>query len=60
MGYPCSTGIGNKMNRWAWMSEKLSNEGQAAVVTFRVEFDFLRRLRFHNLLFMTMPDMVQI
>ncbi len=47
MGYPCFTGIGNKMNPFAWLSEKLSNDAQDATVTFRLKFDTIRRIKFH-------------
>ena len=60
MGYPCFTGIGNKFNPFAWLSEKLNNDAQNAVVTFKTEFDTIRRVKFHMILFMTMPDNVKI
>lgn len=60
MGYPCFTGIGNKFNPFAWLSEKLNNDAQDAVVTFKTEFDTIRRVKFHMILFMTMPDNVKI
>jgi len=57
MGYPCYSGIGNKLNNWAWLSEKLSDKSQDTTITFKLEFDFLRRIKLHNIVFMTMPDM---
>jgi hypothetical protein len=56
VAYPCSSGIGGRGYNWFWLSEKLSEEGKMKEITFRLEFDVIRRVKYHSLLFMATPD----
>ena len=56
VAYPCSSGIGGRGYNWFWLSEKLSEEGKMKEITFRLEFDVIRRIKYHSLLFMATPD----
>jgi hypothetical protein len=60
LAYPCSSGIGGRGYTWFWMSEKMTEEGKMKPITFRLEFDVIRRVKFHSLLFMAVPDEVKI
>jgi hypothetical protein len=42
------------------MSEKLNDGGIGKEITFRLEFDVIRRVKFHSLLFMAVPDETKI
>lgn len=42
------------------MSEKLNDGGTGKEITFRLEFDVIRRVKFHSLLFMAVPDETKI
>jgi len=42
------------------MSEKLNEGGNGKEITFKLEFDVVRRVKFHSLLFMAVPDEIKI
>ena len=57
--YPCNSAIPNKGN-WYWMSEKLQNTAIFKEVTFKGEFDMIKRLKRHSIVFMATPFKVKI
>jgi hypothetical protein len=42
------------------MSEKLNDGATGKEITWRLEFDVIRRVKFHSLLFMAVPDETKI
>ena len=52
--YPCSTHTSGWM-WWYWLSERIPSEKQMKEITFRLEFDTTKRLRYLAILFMTAP-----
>jgi hypothetical protein len=45
---------------WFWLSEKIPNEHSTKEITFRVEFDTVRRIRHMFVVFMTAPRSIKI
>jgi len=60
LSYPCSSSIGGRGVNWFWLSEKLNEEGKMKEITWRSEFDVVRRLKYHSYLFMATPDYIKI
>jgi len=57
--YPCSTHTTNWM-WWFWLSEKVPTDHQMKEITYRLEFDTVKRLRYIAVLFMTAPKDVRL
>ena len=57
--YPCSTHTSGWM-WWYWLSERIPVDHQMKEVTFRLEFETTKRVRFLSVLFLTAPQSVRI
>jgi hypothetical protein len=45
---------------WFWLSEKIPTDHQMKEITFRLEFETIKRLRYTSILFMTAPKEVRL
>ena len=54
VGYPCPT-HNSGFFWWFWMSEKIPNDKSQKEITFRWQFDDLRRVKYLFVTFMTTP-----